>query len=191
MRAPNTSSSLAFSAACVLATLAGPVQAQPQLPNPQSPEVIQKVYACAAITEDGARLACFDAAVGALKSAETTGQFAAVDAAGARQIEREAFGFSLPSLPHLTLPSFGAGGGHAAAAVEPTSELTLTITRRGTFDGRPSYVMSNGQVWVLVDTDDNRLARAGAAVTIKRAAVGSFLMKVDAGGAAVRVRRAQ
>ena len=51
--------------------------------------------------------------------------------------------------------------------------------------------MSNGQVWVLVDTDDNRLARAGAAVTIKRAAVGSFLMKVDAGGAAVRVRRAQ
>ncbi len=191
MRAPNISLTIALGAALVLAALAAPVLAQPQLPAPASPEVIQKVYACAATTDDAARLACYDAAVGALKTAESQGQFTAVDAAGVRQLEREAFGFSLPSLPRLTLPSFGRGEGGAAPVQESTAELGLTIARRGTFDGRPSYVMNNGQVWVLVDTGDNRLARAGAAVTIKRAAVGSYLMKVEAGGAAVRVRRAQ
>ncbi len=192
MRAPSLPTTIAFSAACVLAVFAAPALGQPALPNPQSPEVIQKVYACSTVTDDTARLACFDAAVGALKSAETTGQFAAVDAAGVRQLEREAFGFSLPSLPRLTLPSFGRGDGPAAAAAqESTAELALTISRRGSLDGRPSFVMSNGQIWVLVGTDDNRLARAGAAVTIQRGAVGSYLMKVPAGGAAVRVRRAQ
>lgn len=191
MRAPSTSIYVALGAAFVLAALAAPVLAQPQLPNPASPEVIQKVYACAATVDDIARLACFDAAVGALKTAETQGQFAAVDAAGVRQLEREAFGFSLPSLPRLSLPSLGRSEGGSAPAQESTAELALTIARRGSFDGRPSYVMNNGQVWVLVDTDDNRLARAGAAVTIKRGAVGSYLMKVEAGGAAVRVRRAQ
>ena len=185
MRAPNTSACLVLGAALALAA---PASAQPQLPNPASPEVIQKVYACAVVAEAAARLACFDAAVGALKAAETQGQFAAVDAAGVRQLEREAFGFSLPSLPRLTLPSFGRND---AAPDATTAELALTIARRGSFDGRPSYVMNNGQVWVLVDTDDNRLARPGAAVTIKRGAVGSYLMKVEAGGAAVRVRRAQ
>jgi hypothetical protein len=194
MHAPKTPHLVAMVAAATFA-VATPAFAQPQLPAPASPEVIQKVYACAGMTDDTARLACFDAAVGALKTAETQGQFTAVDAAGVRQLEREAFGFSLPSLPRLTLPSFGrsgGGGGVAAPAADTsTAELDLTISRRGSLDGRPTFVMSNGQVWALVGSEDNRLARAGANVTIRRAAVGSYLMSVPAGGTSLRVRRAE
>jgi hypothetical protein len=179
--------------AALLALAAAGVAAAQPAPQPQSPEAIAKVYACAAIADPAQRLACYDAAVGAMKTAESQGEFAAVDAAGVRQIEREAFGFSLPSLPRLALPSLrrGNGTGTAAAPVERTAELSMTIARVGRFDGRQSFVMDNGQVWVLLDSQGNRLARPGAAVTVKRASLGSYLMSVEAGGAALRVRRAE
>jgi hypothetical protein len=175
--------------ALVLA-LAGGAFAQPA-PDVRSPEVLTKVYACATIQEAGERLACYDSAVGQLKTAETTGQFTAVDAAGVRQIEREAFGFSLPSLPRLAMPRLGGGEAGGGADADRTAEIAMTIARVGSFEGRQSFVMDNGQVWVLVDSASNRLARAGAAVTIKRATLGSYLMSVHAGGTALRVRRAQ
>ncbi|MFN0114802.1 MAG: hypothetical protein ACKVPY_09020 [Paracoccaceae bacterium] len=182
---------LASAATLLVLVLAGPASAQPA--PPQAPEVVAKVYACTEIADAAARLACFDAAVGAMKSAQTQGQFAAVDAAGVRQIEREAFGFSLPSLPRLGLPGFPLRREGATAAVEAerTAELGMTIARVGRFDGRPSFVMDNGQVWVTVGNETNRLARAGGKVTIKRASMGSYLMSVDAGGTSLRVRRAE
>jgi hypothetical protein len=181
-----------FVAAALLWCGAAPgAVAQPAPPQAQSPEAIAKVYACAAIADAAARLACFDAAVGAMKAAEAGGEFAAVDAAGVRQIEREAFGFSLPSLPRLALPTLRRSEAAGAAEPERTAEMAMTIARIGRFDGRPSFVMSNGQTWVLIDTQSNRLARPGATVTVKRAALGSYLMSVEAGGAALRVRRAE
>ncbi|KAF0184640.1 MAG: hypothetical protein IV086_03505 [Hyphomonadaceae bacterium] len=182
--------SLFMSLVAVLAC-AGTAAAQQAAPAPRSsPEVLAKVYACTALTEPQARLACFDAEVASLKSAESEGQFAAVDATRARQIQRESFGFSLPSLPQLGLPTF------RRSSEEPGSDdgfdsQSMKIARLGRFDGRSSFVMENGQVWVLVDTSDNRLARPGVDVTIRKAALGSFLMSVEAGGRALRVRRAQ
>jgi len=49
--------------------------------------------------------------------------------------------------------------------------------------------MSNGQVWVQIDDENARNAREGGAVTIRRASMGSYLMSVEAGGPAIRVRR--
>jgi len=155
-----------------------------------SPEVLAKVYACAALSDPQARLACFDAEVARLKAAESEGQFAAVDATRARQIQRESFGFSLPSLPQLGLPTFRRAGETQGEDDSPESQ-SMKIARLGRFDGRASFVMENGQVWVLIDTVENRNARAGADVTIRKAALGSFLMSVEAGGRALRVRRAQ
>jgi len=182
---------LAAAAALLVVAASGTVAAQPGPPALQSPETLAKVYACSEIADSAARLACFDAAVAALKTAQTQGQFAAVDAAGVRQIEREAFGFSLPSLPRLGLPGLRRDGSGAVVAPESTPELAMTIARLGYYDGRRSFVMDNGQVWVLIDSKDNRFARVGAAVTVRRALVGSYLMGVDAGGPALRVRRAE
>lgn len=186
MRLHYLASAIAAGALAVCVTQAG---AQPAAQG-QSPEAIAKVYACSEVADAAARLACFDTAVAGMKAAESQGQFAAVDAAGVRQIEREAFGFSLPSLPRLAFPNLlGASGG--AAEAERTAEMRMTIARVGRYDGHIAFVMDNGQTWIQVDSDGNRLARAGRAVTVKRAALGSYLMSVEAGGPAMRVRRAE
>ena len=55
-------------------------------------------------------------------------------------------------------------------------------------DGRGVFTMSNGQIWVQVDGQTPRRVRAGDQATIRRAALGSFLMSLPH-GPAVRVRR--
>lgn len=182
MRMPKI---IAAGAACALLALAGTAAAQPATPAPQSPEAIQKVYACSAVADATERLACFDAAVGALKTAETQGQFTAIDAAGVKRIEREAFGFNMLTLPRMGLPSLGRSG------EEEASRIAMKIARASRYDGKPAFVMDNGQTWVVLDIEENRHARAGAPVTVRRAAMGSYLMSVDAGGKALRVRRVE
>ena len=183
MRATSILLALATGAALLAAS---PALAQPAAPA--SPQVIQQVYACAEITDATARLACYDAAVGAMKTAQTGGQFAAVDAAGVHRLEREAFGFSMPSLPRLGLPGFGRG----AQEAEQTDKVAMSIRRVGRMDGHTAFVMDNGQTWLVIDDGaDNWRARSGAAVEIRRASLGSYLMKVIGGGAALRVRRSE
>lgn len=155
-----------------------------QTPPQQRAGVLDQVYACASVSGETERLACYDQAVGRLRQAQTSGEVVAVDRAQAEEIERDAFGFSLPSLPRL----FGR-----ERDAEPTfTELQLEIARverRADLSSR--FTMSNGQVWSQVGTDSVRHVRPGGAVTIRRAAMGSFLMSVEAGGAAIRVRRTQ
>ena len=181
-----------FMSLAALLACAGTAAAEQAAPaqGAQTPEVMAKVYACAEVADPQARLSCFDAAVAGLRTAQNEGQFAAVDAVRVRQIERESFGFSLPSLPQLGLPNFRRAG-EVATSDATLAAQTMKIARTGRFDGRNSYVMENGQIWVLVDSQENRLARPGAEVTIRKAALGSFLMSVEAGGRALRVRRAQ
>ena len=54
-----------------------------------------------------------------------------------------------------------------------------------------TFRMTNGQVWVQIDDENARNAREGGSVTIERASMGSYLMHVEAGGPAIRVRRQQ
>lgn len=171
----------AFSAAlCATAYAQAPAPAR-------SPEALERVYACAKLTGDAERLACFDAAVGRLQQAQTQGEITAIDKAQARAIERESFGFTLPSLnwPNLF------GGASPTVAEAPTEAVTSTITRV-TGSGRgATFILENGQAWQSVDSDANRNARPGAPVSVRRAAFGSFLMSVETGGTALRVRRVQ
>lgn len=169
-------------------SLAGTAAAQPA-PSPQSPEALAKVYACANITESEARLACFDAAVSGLRTAENTGEFAAVDANRVREIQRESFGFTLPSLPRLGLP--GTRRADGTVVDEAPATQAMKITRIGRLDGNQTFVMDNGQVWAVVVTQENRNARPGATVTVRKASLGSYLLSAEGGGPALRVRRVQ
>jgi len=167
---------------CFIA-LAGAAMAQER---DRTPQVLDEVYACAEISGEAERLACYDGAVGRLRQATTEGNVVAVDRAAAQEIERDAFGFSLPSLPRI----FGRGGNEAAAVQIPDMDLQIaSVVRRR--NGPATFTMSNGQVWEQIDDENARNAREGGAVTIRRAALGSFLMSVEAGGPAIRVRRVQ
>lgn len=169
---------------CFVAFAAGTAAAQDQ--RAQSPQVLDQVYACANITDEAQRLACYDGAVGRLREAQSSGNLVAVDRQQAEQVEREAFGFSLPSLPRL----FGNRGNEAAAP--EVAEMALTIDRVVTRRNAPAtFYMTNGQVWTQLDETNAWNVRAGGQVTIRRATLGSFLMSVEAGGPAIRVRRAQ
>jgi hypothetical protein len=178
-------------ASLAFVAFAGQVAAQEQAPS--APGVLDQVYACRGITEEAQRLACYDGAVGRLQEAQNTGNLVAVDRGQAQEMDRESFGFSLPSLSRI----FGGGsGGSQTAASTPRFEridnLQMTIASVTHRRNMPStFRMTNGQVWVQIDDEVARNVRDGGSVTIERASLGSYLMRVDAGGPAIRVRRQQ
>jgi hypothetical protein len=173
--------------------LAGSVAAQEQAAP--TPNVLDQVYACRAITDEAQRLACYDGAVGRLQEAQNTGNLVAVDRGQAQEMDRDAFGFSLPSLSRI----FGGGGGggnNSPSATTPQFERIdniqmqiASVTHRRNMPS--TFRMTNGQVWVQIDDEVARNVREGGQVTIERASMGSYLMRVEAGGPAIRVRRQQ
>ena len=188
-----------FAAAFVVGSLDAPkASAQSASADPMS-----QIYACADLQEPSARLACYDQAVSAFRSAETAGEVAVVERAEVEQVEREAFGFSLPSLPRF---AFGRGrqpDGSAAApesgrdrsAVEDEAgglqELVMTIDRvvaRG--DGLAVFHMTNGQQWAQVEAQRTTNVRVGDEVTIRRTSFGGFILSPRS-GQGHRVRRLQ
>ena len=182
---------IVFASLCFVALAVGPAAAQQQTPPPG---VLDQVYACADISDEAQRLACYDGAVGRLREAQSSGNLVAVDRQQAEELDRDAFGFSLPSLARL----FGGGSDSASSGAaarprfEPIDEMTLEIARvQRRRDGTAIFTMTNGQVWSQIDNENPRNARVGGQVTIRRATMGSYLMSIAAGGPALRVRRTQ
>jgi hypothetical protein len=67
----------------------------------------------------------------------------------------------------------------------------MKIARLGRLDGNQTFIMDNGQVWAVIVAEENRRARPGATVTVRKASLGSYLLSVENGGAALRVRRVE
>jgi len=175
--------------------LAGPVAAQQQT-APANPGVLDQVYNCRTITDEAQRLACYDGAVGRLQEAQNTGNLVAVDRGQAQEMDREAFGFSMPSLSRIFGGGSSGGANNSASASTPQFERIdniqmeiASVTHRRNLPS--TFRMTNGQVWVQIDDEVARNVRQGGQVTIQRASMGSYLMRVEAGGPAIRVRRQQ
>ena len=165
--------------------LTGSVTAQEQ-----TPDALGRVYACRTITDEAQRLACYDGAVGNLQTAQSTGNLVAVDRQHAEQVDREAFGFSLPSLSRIFGDSRSSNP--SAPQFERVDNLQLEVASVVARRNMPSvFRMTNGQVWVQIDNEVARNVREGGQVSIERASMGSYLMHVEAGGPAIRVRRQQ
>ncbi|MFZ2030286.1 MAG: hypothetical protein WAU68_08260 [Vitreimonas sp.] len=176
-------------AGLLIVALALPAAAQRPAPQQStgSPAALDEVYACSQITDEHQRLQCYDNAVGRMHEAQNRGDLVAVDRQQAERVNREAFGFSLPSLGHL----FGGGGGHIIAP-EDVAEVAAHITRISQDrSGHATFTLDNGQQWQQIDDENPRAARTGGDVRVRRATMGSFLMHVEAGGPALRVRRVQ
>jgi hypothetical protein len=147
-----------------------------------TPQALTDVYACAQVQDDAQRLQCYDGAVGRLRQAESTGQVVAVDSAQAREIERDSFGFHLPSLSRL-LPNLD-GGNREIESVQ----MTVVGVQANPL-GYHTFEMENGQLWKQLEPQRARNVRPGDVVTIERAALGSFRLVSSRGGAGHRVRR--
>lgn len=176
-----------------------------------SPVEINSLFACQSETDDAARLECFDRAVGTLRAANDSGDFVALSRDDVEVVERDAFGLNLPSLPRLRgMLGFGkpdAGPkGEATAGMDGASNLPkeaksldrvmLQVDRWETFNrGRYRFYLTNGQIWTQTDSDTLRRFKKDENgilnVEIRKAAFGSFLLKVNGKGRSVRVRRVE
>lgn len=155
------------------------------------------LYRCAELTDDAERLACFDARVAELRTAEDTGAVRTVDTAEIEKIEREAFGFSLPNL-RLALRGFSGDGkedterAQRVAEAEEITEVTLPVASvsENRVTGRLTVTLKDGQVWEQVDSRSlpaGKIRNAKEA-RIRRAALRSFMLSID-DSVAIRVKR--
>ncbi len=149
---------------------------------PTTPAALEAVYACANETDQTRRLACYDAAVATLRGAQSSGAVVAIDRANVEQMQRDSFGFNLPSIANL-IPQIG----HEDNVVR---SIDVTVTRMSlSATGRTTFYMSDDTVWVQVNAERVRNVRVGDTVAIERASLGSFMLSSPRGGMGHRIRR--
>jgi hypothetical protein len=162
----------------MVAAIAGAASAQPK-PEGRA-AVLQKLADCRKLTDGTARLACYDSAAAALDVAEAKGDIVVVDREQARQVRKQAFGFSLPS---ITLFERGE------KAEEIDNLNSKVAAARQNRDGKWVIRLEEGGTWTQVDTTAVGIApRPGNAVKIRRATMGSYLLSVG-GNRAFRAHR--
>ena len=170
--------------------------------NPANAAVspLEPIYACANKTDPTERLACFDAAVATIRAKEAKSEIVTFDKQRVEKVRREAFGFSLPSLPKLGFPAFGgapkAEGKDqsvvAAAVEEDIEEQSFTVVSTRESAGRVVITLENGQIWRLTEAGElNAPKRPPYKVNIRTAAMGSFILTVEGRNKGYRVRRVE
>lgn len=132
-------------------------------------------HPCAAVAEPDERLACYDAAYSRPAAAPAPEQ--ADDAVPA--IANNEFGLSEAELRERDP--------ERARAVLQSIEARVVAQRRRA-DGAIEITLDNGQTWLQLERTRSLRVRDGDRVTIRRAALGSFLLVTPA-RALIRVRR--
>src|SRR5215207_2982123 len=93
--------------AVAAAALVAPAALQAQKDKPQArPEAFEALVRCRALTDDSARLRCFDSASAALQTAAENRDVVVVDRKQIREAKRGLFGLDIPDFN-----PFGGGGG--------------------------------------------------------------------------------
>jgi hypothetical protein len=166
-------------AACLLLSLAVGNVAQ-AAESPRRADVLTRLLDCRKVEDAAARLACYDAAAGAMDEAEAKGDVVVVDREQARTVRRQGFGFNLPSLSLFER-------GEKADEVEKL-QLKVVAARQDGY-GKWTVVLEGDQVWRQIDTGDFSLRpKPGMVATIRRAMLGSYIMSIG-GRAGVRMHR--
>jgi hypothetical protein len=159
----------ALAALLAAALAAPPLMAAPKPVQTEGrAQELQRLLDCRKLTDGAQRLACFDAAAAAMDQAEAKGDIVVVDRAQARKVRRQAFGFTLPSLSLFER-------GEKPEELNTVEGVVASARQNGS--GKWVIRLEDGAVWVQVDTNDlGTDPRAGEAVKIRRAALGSYML---------------
>jgi hypothetical protein len=158
--------------------LSGPALAKAP-PEQHGSTAFRAVLDCRALSDNAARLACFDAATAKMGEAESHGDIVVVDRAQAAAAHREAFGLPIPSLSFLT----------RAMGSEEVDRLEGVVrSLRADAGGKWTFVLEDGSHWRQISGELLRDPKGGSKVVIHRGSLGSFLMNVD-GQASIKVHR--
>lgn len=142
------------------------------------PEVFSKVLECRKLSDASARLACFDTSVAALEQANAQKTVVVISEEKVAETRRGLFGFSLPRL----------GLFRDDKQDEGLKELVTTIAAVRGGDGAWVFTLEDGAVWQQTDGVFLRKPKAGQAITIRRAALGSYMGRVE-DGLGFRIKR--
>lgn len=160
---------------------AAPMAAHAQDAEPPRVQVLQQLYDCRAIADTAERLACYDARVTALQTAETARDIRVVDREQVREAQRGLFGISLAGIGRI----FGGGDGDGDEdsaddneVIQQIEAILSAVANNGL--GKWVYTLDNGQVWIQTDgTISGRSPRSGQHVVIRRGLLGSFTLTVE------------
>ena len=164
----------------LLATLAAPVAAAPRVPA-----VLQALGDCRVVTDNAVRLACYDKAAAGIADATAKKDIVVLDREEVRQTRKGLFGFSLPKL------NFFGNDKEAQndTGREAIDEIDVVVKSARPFGYQLwRMTMEDGATWVTTEASTLITPRAGSKVHIKRAALGSYFIKVD-GSRAVKGKR--
>lgn len=164
----------------LLAAAAAPAVAQ----TPPAARPYAALQACRAVADGAARLACFDKAAADLEAAAKTQEVVIVDRQEVKKARKGLFGFTLPRIGFLA--------GRTGNAEDRADELHLEDTvaqARSTYDGRWRITLSSGAVWDTLEADSRFTdPKPGLQVTLDKAMLGSYFLKVGK-GRAIKARR--
>jgi hypothetical protein len=173
-------------------------------------EIEDRLAACAAMTDEAARLSCFDGAADALQLPVTEPQAAAPIAAPQPEPVPSAEPASAPALASTPAPEPAPASAPAPAApadqlalfgmnpelarqqedyeaeLEQITAVAVEVTKRTR--GEHVVTLDNGQVWTEKDAESYFRVKVGDTVVIKRVAMGGYRM-VGRGNRASAVRR--
>jgi hypothetical protein len=140
---------------------------------------------CRALSEDRARLACYDA-LAAAQAAPPTAPAASTAGPGA-----SAAAMPPPAAapaPAEAPAAEGAFGRPVVTSGPPQIESRIEGRFEG-WDRNTRFRLANGQVWQVTDGSSATLRLTDPVVRVRRAALGSFLMEFEGSNRTVRVRR--
>ena len=138
--------------------------------------VFQALLACREVSSTLDRLACYDSKIVTLATAEQHGDILIADRAQIREARNQVFGFGGVRIPFLS-----------GSDSDMPSEVTATLTGlRDLGFGKWEFTLDNGMRWRQTD-DDMVYPKVGQSVTVRTAAMGSYMLKVKS--RAVRVIR--
>lgn len=153
-----------------------------------NPDHFEKLKSCQTVSDDSARLACFDEAVGSIVNASDAGEVQVLDQQDVEKTRRSLFGFSLPDLDIFN------GGDKAEESDEDKKkrqnllETTITSVHYSKSD-EVYFNTPEGATWRMSNIPDRlRKIEVGQTVVFKRASLGSFFIRIN-GQLGVKGRR--
>lgn len=165
---------------CLIAGQAG--AAPKQQPRP---EIFTNLLQCRTIASDAERLACFDRQVATMDAAAQRDEVVVLDKSELNKTRKTLFGFSFPKLPFL-------GDGDDKDEVKQEEGFSHIEGKIGTLRslgyGKWQIGLEDGAQWMTTEAITGRDPKVGQMIEIHRAAMGSFMGKVE-GGRAVRMKR--
>ena len=166
-------------ALAALAMLSAPAAAKD---DPAPSPLIVELEKCLAITTDAARLACTDIAARRLVDASRRKDVMVVDREEMKKTRKSLFGF--------TLPRIGLFGRDGPDEAEEVARVDLKISRATPLGyGKYTFTMEDGARWSTTEAWVSApQPKAGDVLTIKRAAMGSYMVSLK-GGRSVRAMR--